>query len=92
MQFEWDDAKNASNQAKHGVAFEDAAIVFEGRTMTWLDERYRFTEPRLLTFGELAGRVVVIAHTVRGDRTRIISMRKANARETARYRERLAED
>jgi uncharacterized DUF497 family protein len=51
--------------------------------------REDYGEARYLTIGMLANRVVIIAHTLRGDATRIISMRKANARETARYQERL---
>jgi uncharacterized protein len=63
--------------------------VFEGPTLTFEDLRQNYGEPRYLTVGELAGRVVIIAHTLRGDATRIISMRKANAREAERYQERL---
>ena len=65
--------------------------VFGGRTLTFEDLRQRHNEPRYLTAGTLVGRMVIIAHTQRGDATRIISMRKANARERARYQERLGE-
>jgi uncharacterized protein len=92
MGFEWDEKKNQSNQEKHGLNFADAAQVFAGRTLTFEDSREAHGEPRYVTVGSLAGRVVIIAHTLRGDATRIISMRKANARERARYQERLGQD
>ena len=92
MEFEWDETKNQSNQQKHGLNFADAAQVFAGRTLTFEDSREVHGEVRHLTVGSLAGRVVIIAHTSRGDATRIISMRKANARERARYQERLGPD
>jgi hypothetical protein len=91
MKLEWDDAKNQSNQLKHGVNFADAPLVFAGRTLTFEDLLRPCGEPRYLTVGTLAGRVVIIAHTLRGDAPRIISMRKANGRERARYQERLGE-
>lgn len=92
MRFEWDETKNQSNQQKHGLSFADAPLVFAGRTLTVEDVRRAYGEPRYLTIGTLAGRTVIVAHTFRGGATRIISMRKANAREGARYQERLAHD
>ena len=92
MRFEWDDAKNQVNRRKHGLDFVDAHLVFAGRALTFEDLRQTYDEPRYLTVGALAGRMVIIAHTLRGDATRIISMRKANARERARYQERLGKN
>ena len=89
MTLEWDDAKNQVNRRKHGVDFADAPLVFAGQTLTFEDLRHSSDEPRYLTVGTLADRMVIIAHTLRGEATRIISMRKANARERARYQERL---
>lgn len=91
MRFEWDDAKNQVNRRKHGLDFADAPLVFAGEKLTFEDLRYSHGEKRFLTVGTLAGRMLVIAHTLRGDAIRIISMRKANARERARYQERLGE-
>lgn len=87
VNIEWDPQKNKTNQEKHGLSFEDAALVFRGRTVTFIDDRYEYGELRYVTFGELMGRVVVIAHTYRDDRIRIISMRKANEREQKKYQE-----
>ena len=57
--------------------------------ITFVDDRFDYGEERLITLGVLAGRVVVIAHAPRGERTRIISMRKANRREQKIYQKRL---
>ncbi len=89
---EWDEKKSAENLSKHGLAFEDAEIVFSGQCVTFEDARYDYGEQRFITLGQLEGRVVVIAHTPRGEKTRIISMRKANSREQKAYQERLEQN
>ncbi len=91
MRYEWDQAKNRSNFAKHGLDFSDAEQVFAGPCVTFEDSRFDYGEERLVTLGLLAGRVVIIAHAPRGDATRIISMRKANRREQEVYHKRLDE-
>ena len=85
---EWDEAKNEQNRVKHGVDFADASRVFAGECWSLRDHRFNYGEDRYITLGELNGRVMVIAHTPRGDRTRIISMRKANRREQEAYENR----
>jgi uncharacterized DUF497 family protein len=87
--YEWDDKKSAKNQAERGINFEDAEQVFAGSTFTFEDTRFDYGEQRLITFGVLDGRMVVVTHTPRGGKTRIISMRKGNAREQQAYQERL---
>lgn len=89
--FEWDEEKSRQNESKHGLSFHDAGTVFAGPCTTFTDERFDYGEERFITLGRLDGRMVVIAHTQRGDRTRIISMRKANSREQRLYAERLEE-
>ena len=89
--YEWDEAKNRSNFAKHGLDFADAELVLAGPCVTFLDDRFDYGEKRFITLGLLAKRVVLIAHAPRGD-TRIISMRKANRREQRIYQERLGEN
>jgi uncharacterized DUF497 family protein len=88
MRYEWDDAKKRTNFAKHGLAFEDAELVFSGPCVTFQDDRFDYGEKRYITLGSLAGRVVVIAHSPRDEGMRIISMRKANRREQKIYQER----
>ena len=86
MHYEWDEAKNRSNRAKHGLDFADAEQVFAGRCVSFIDDRFDYGEIRVVSLGLLAKRVVVITHTPRGqDMTRIISMRKANRREQNTY-------
>jgi uncharacterized DUF497 family protein len=93
MIYEWDETKNSSNFAKHGLDFADAEQVLAGPCVTFVDSRFDYGEVRLITLGLLAGRVVVIAHAPRGeDTTRIISMRKANQREQKIYQKRLGEN
>jgi uncharacterized protein len=89
MRFVWDDEKNKTNLQKHGLSFEDAHHVFSGPCVTFVDDRFDYGELRFITLGVLPGRVVVIAHTPRGDATRIISMRKAKKREQDIYEKRL---
>lgn len=91
MDFEWDDAKAASNLRKHGVAFEDAAHAFlDASRVDMVDDREVYGEIRWLTIGWAGPVLLIVAYTLRGadgDITRIISARKANAYERAYYRE-----
>lgn len=89
MRYEWDEEKNRSNLRKHGLSFEDAAIVFEGPCVTFEDDRFYYGEPRYVTLGLLQGRLIVIAHSPRAGGSRIISMRKGNRREQEIYQKRL---
>ncbi len=90
--YEWDKKKNQENVLKHGLIFEDAELVFSsGACVTFEDDRFDYGEQRYITLGKLENRVVVIVHTYRNDKTRIISMRKANDREKEIYKKRLGE-
>jgi uncharacterized protein len=93
MKYEWNEAKNRKNFAKHGLDFADAEQVLTEPCVTFVDSRFDYGEVRLIALGLLAGRTVVIAHTPRGeDTTRIISMRKANQREHKIYQKRLGKN
>jgi len=83
MEFEWDNDKNKSNMEKHGLSFEIAPLIFGGFYLSRPDERKDYGEPRQCAMGTLGpgGRVIIAAYTIRGDRIRLISMRKANDRE-----------
>lgn len=82
MKIEYDEKKRTETLKERGLDFQDALIVFSsGRTIVWTDNRQDYGEERIITMGELAGRHVVIIHTVRDHALRIISMRKANERE-----------
>jgi uncharacterized protein len=60
MIYEWDEAKNRSNFAQHGLDFADAEQVLTGPCVTFVDDRFDYGEERLITLGLLVGRVVVI--------------------------------
>ena len=81
MQAEWDEEKCRANLEKHGLSFEDAWQVLAGDTITIPDERYDYGEDRLITLGRLGGPGSGCGACRQGENTRIISMRKANARE-----------
>ena len=80
--FTWDERKRTLNLAKHGIDFRDAAVVFDGPLVTVEDAREDYGESRYVALGLLAGIVVSLTYTERGDRIRIISMRKALKHET----------
>ena len=85
MSFEWDEAKRASNLAKHSVDFRVAAQVFRGRIVERIDSRRHYGEVRIRCWGQIAGRVYVVIYTWRGENRRIITASKANGRETRAY-------
>ncbi len=89
MKLEWDAGKAALNLKNHGVAFEDAALVFYdyGRIEAY-DGREDYGEDRWVTIGLVALAVLFVVYTVREEETiRIISARKAVQDEQKRYRE-----
>ena len=85
MLIEFDPDKRVKALAERGLDFARAAEVFAARHFTAEDEREDYSEPRYVTVGLLDGRMVVMVWTPRGEARRIISMRKANEREQARY-------
>jgi uncharacterized DUF497 family protein len=85
MEFEWDEAKRKSNLRNHGIDFIGIEQVFEGETVTILDDRFDYGEKRFVTFGLLDNRVVAIAHTETDEVIRIISVRKATKYEESSY-------
>jgi uncharacterized DUF497 family protein len=84
MHITFDPAKRARTLADRGLDFEDAAIIFEGTTVEVEDTRRKYGEPRIICYGLLSGRLVVIGYTPRGTTRHVFSMRKANHREKAR--------
>ena len=85
MEFEFDSKKSESNKKKHGIDFVGVDEVFRGLTFTMEDDRHSYGEQRFVTLGLLSGRVVVVVHTEREDRIRIISIRKATRNEQQLY-------
>jgi uncharacterized DUF497 family protein len=89
MRITFDRAKREWTLRERTLDFRDALQVFAGRTLTVEDRRQDYGEVRRQTVGYLAGRMVIVVWTPRGKARRIISMRKCNDREQARYRDQL---
>jgi uncharacterized protein len=83
MRVTFDPAKRAKTLAERGLDFEDAAIVFQGTTVEIEDTRRNYGEKRIVCYGLLSGRLIVIGYTARGATRHVFSMRKANDREKA---------
>ena len=84
MAITYDPSKRARTFAERGLDFEDAALVFAGTTVELVDDRQNYGELRIVCYGLLHGRVVVIGYTPRGEDRHVFSMRKANDREQTR--------
>lgn len=84
--FAWDDTKAASNWLDHGVTFEMARDAFrDAFAIEWSDEGQGVPEERFALLGMVQGRLLFVAYTLRGERIRIISARKAEPYERRRY-------
>ncbi len=92
MEFEWDDDKDRTNIAKHGIGFARAARIFDGPTLDWVDDRQDYGEERTISLGMIEGvLVLVVVHMDRGGVTRIISARIAKRAERGLYEEAIQE-
>jgi uncharacterized protein len=89
MEFDWDPNKAASNLRRHNVSFSEAATVFsDPLSMTVPDPDHSLDEDRSITVGlSHRSRLLIVAHTERGDRIRIISARELTRTERAQYEE-----
>ena len=85
--FEWDKNKAAKNVGKHRVSFDEAKSVFnDPGFITVVDEEHSINEKRYISIGlSEKGRLLILAHTDREGRIRIISARKATKREEKFY-------
>jgi uncharacterized DUF497 family protein len=87
VEYEWDPDKDRINREKHGVSFAEASKVFSDPLhVTVLDERHSIEEHRFRTIGYThRNRLIVVAHTDREERIRIITAREATPRERRHY-------
>lgn len=87
MEFEWSPEKADENVTKHGVSFEEAATVFDDPlNATIYDSVHSEDEIRWRTIGYSSrGRLVVVSHTERGARTRLISAQPPTRTERESY-------
>ena len=84
MRVTFDPAKREKTLTERGLDFADAMTVFEGTTIEVEDTRKDYGERRIVSYGLLAGRMVVVGYTPRGAVRHVFSMRKANDREQTR--------
>ena len=91
MKITFDPVKRDATFQDRGLAFEEAAEVFAGRVIDIPDLRRDYGELRISTVGTLRGRMVIVVWTQRGETRHIISMRKTNDGEKARFGKRLGE-
>ena len=85
--FEWDPNKAKANFFKHGVTYEESATVFSDYySLTIDDPHHSLREKRNITLGlSVNNRLLVVVHTDRGGRIRIISARPASRKERRQY-------
>jgi uncharacterized DUF497 family protein len=84
---EWNEEKARSNVAKHGITFTEAATIFlDPFLMTFPDDLHSDIEERFVSIGRSERhRILLVVHTDRGTALRIISARKATAKERITY-------
>jgi uncharacterized DUF497 family protein len=90
VRFEWDDAKDRSNQRKHGLSFSEAKQLFQSGQdyLEIFDAAHSQNEDRFIAIGEIHRGVAVVVYTERDeDVVRIIGARMATNRERDRYRQ-----
>lgn len=85
MDIEFDPAKREATLARRGLDFADAGLVLAGTVVEQEDDRFDYGEVRWISVGLLRATVVVIVSSERGDRRRIISMRRASKGEQDEY-------
>jgi uncharacterized protein len=85
VEIEFDPDKRARTIAERGLEMARANEIFERRHISFADDRANYGEPRAITVGWLDARMVVVVWTPRGGVRRVISLRKANDREQAKF-------
>lgn len=89
LRFEWDAKKDAENQVKHRVSFQEASTVFSDDAARFMDDPdHSAGEDRYLLLGMSSeARILVVIHCLRDkdEVIRIISARRATRRERAQY-------
>ena len=85
MNFEWDEAKNEANLAKHGIDFRGAQTIWEGTVVTLQSSQPHHGEVHYLAMGLYKGREITVVYTRRGSNLRLISARRARTNERQLY-------
>ena len=84
MRITFDPTKRDKALSERGLDFDDAALIFAGVTLEVEDTRKDYDETRVICYGLLEGRIIVVGYTPRGADRHVFSMRKANEREQKR--------
>ena len=84
MQISFDQSKRDKTLLDRGLDYDDALLVFKGTTVEVEDIRKDYGEMRIICYGILNDRLVVVGYTQRGATRHVFSMRKANDREQTR--------
>lgn len=85
MRIEFDSAKDATNQTKHGLSLAMAGELEWKAALVWVDARFEYNETRLIALAPRTGILYYVAFVDRGEVRRIISLRRANRREVKHY-------
>lgn len=85
MRIEFDPAKDAVSQAKHGVSLAMAVELDWEAALVWVDGRFEYEELRMIALAPRTETLYYVAFVQRGEARRIISLRRANRREVKRY-------
>lgn len=89
MEVSFDPDKRAWTLRERGVDFADAEAVWDTRTLTLVDDRFDYPEPRFQTYGWIGERMVMMAWTPTGNGIRVISMRYCHGKEQRRISPRM---
>ena len=85
MEIEFDREKSRENGLRRGLPFSRVATFDFETALVAEDTRIDYGEVRFVAIGKIGQRLHVVAYTMRGEALRVISLRRANEREAARY-------
>jgi uncharacterized protein len=85
MYIEFDPAKDAANQTRHGVSLSLAIELDWDAALVWIDERFEYDEMRMIALAPKTEILYYVAFVDRGEVRRVISLRRANRREVTHY-------
>ena len=85
MRIEFDPAKDALNQVKHGVSLALAVELDWEAALVWIDDRFEYAELRMIALAPKTKILYYVAFVDRGEVRRVISLRRANRREVKHY-------
>ena len=89
MEFDWNEEKRQQVLAERGVDLLYAALIFEGPTLTKLDERADYGEPRFISLGLVDDTPYIVVHTERDGRIRLITAWQGGRKDHETYRKRI---